>query len=160
MEPRIEIIGEKKLAGKRTIMSLTNNTTPDLWRSFMPRRKEIRNSIGIELYSMEVYPPGYFANFSFENQFEKWAAVEVKDYNSVPAEMETITSPEGLYAIFIHKGPASEGPKTYQYIFMTWLPNSKYALDSRPHFAVMGEKYKREEADSEEELWIPVTLKA
>ncbi|HTB05642.1 MAG TPA: GyrI-like domain-containing protein [Bacteroidia bacterium] len=159
MEPRIETMGEKKFVGKRTIMSLANNTTFDLWRRFMPRRKEIQNNIGIELYSIEVYPPNYFINFSFENQFEKWAAVEVKDFNSVPAEMETITSPEGLYAIFIHKGPASEGPKTYQYIFMRWLPNSTYLLDSRPHFAVMGEKYKREEPDSEEELWIPVKLK-
>lgn len=159
MEPRIETIGEKKFVGKRTIMSLANNTTFDLWRSFMPRRKEIQNSIGTELYSIEVYPSGYFANFSFEHQFEKWAAVEVKNFNSVPAEMETITSPEGLYAIFKHKGPASEGPKTYQYIFMNWLPNSTYLLNNRPHFAVMGEKYKREEPDSEEELWIPVKLK-
>ena len=70
--------------------------------------------------------------------------------------MESIASPEGLYAVFVHKGPASEGPRTYQNIFATWLPNSDFILDNRPHFAIMGEKYKREDSDSEEELWIPV----
>ena len=57
---------------------------------------------------------------------------------------------------FLHRGPASEGMKTYQYIFQTWLPVSGYRLDDRPHFAVMGEKYKKEDPDSEEEIWVPV----
>jgi len=73
--------------------------------------------------------------------------------------MKTITSPEGLYAVFVHKGAASEGPKTYQYIFTTWLPASDYQLDNRPHFAIMGEKYKGEDPGSEEELWIPIKPK-
>jgi hypothetical protein len=29
-------------------------------------------------------------------------------------------------------------------------------LNKRPHFAKMGEKYKNEDPDSEEELWIPI----
>jgi AraC family transcriptional regulator len=64
-----------------------------------------------------------------------------------------------MYAVFIHKGPASKGPETYNYIFGTWLPGSDYILDSRPHFALMGEKYKNDDPASEEEIWIPVKLK-
>ena len=124
----------------------------------MPRRKEIQQSVGTELYSIEIYPSTYFTNFSLAKEFEKWAAVEVSDF-TVPNELETLICPKGLYAVFIHKGPASEGPKTYQYILMNWLPSSGYQVDLRPHFAVMGEKYKREDPSSEEELWIPVKPK-
>ena len=159
MEPRIETLPEKKFIGKRIIMSFTKNRTYELWRSFMPKRKEIQNSVGKELFSIEVYPPLYYDYFNPDTEFEKWAAVEVTDFQTIPGEMETLTSPEGLYAVFVHKGPASEGPKTYQYIFTVWLPNSEFQLDNRPHFAIMGEKYKNEDPDSEEELWIPIKPK-
>ncbi len=55
-------------------------------------------------------------------------------------------------------GPASKGPETYRNIFETWLPASGYVLDNRPHFAVMGEKYRNEDPDSEEEIWIPIKM--
>ena len=159
MVPRIEILAEKKLVGKRIKMSFSHNKTVDLWRSFMPRRNEICNKVGSELYSLEVYDSLFFDKFNPEKEFDKWAAIEVKDYDTVPEEMETITLAHGLYAVFIHKGPASTGPKTYEYIFSTWLPGSDFLLDNRPHFAVMGEKYKKEDADSEEEVWIPIKSK-
>ena len=137
-------------------MSFADNKTFDLWREFMPRRKEILNSIGSELYSIEVYPVRYFESFDPAKNFEKWAAVEVSDFENVPGEMETLASPEGLYAIFLYKGKPSEAAKFYQNIFGDWLPNSDFVLDARPHFAVMGEKYKNDSEDSEEEIWIPV----
>ncbi len=158
-EPEIRIIAEKKYVGKHAVMSFTNNKTFDLWRGFMPRRKEIKNSLGTELYSAEVFPISFFDKFDPTRDFEKWALVEVGDFNNVPLEMETLLSPQGLYAVFIHKGPASEGPRTYDHIFRTWMPASKYTVDDRPHFAVMGDKYKKEEADSEEEIWIPIKEK-
>ena len=159
MEPRIEMLAEKKLVGKQMIMSLTNNKTPELWRSFMPRRKEIQNSIGTDLYSMQVYDEGYFRNFNPNATFTKWGAVEVTDFDSIPAEMESIVLPAGLYAVFLYKGAASAGAKTFQYIFETWLPNSDYFLDNRPHFEVLGAKYKNDDPDSEEEIWIPIKAK-
>lgn len=156
MEPRIEILPEKKFVGKRINMSFSNNKTRELWRSFMPVRREIKNIIGMELYSIEVYEPLYFNNYNPEKEFDKWATVEVTDFEKVPDDMDTLILPRGLYAVFIHKGAAGKGPETYQYIFGTWLPASDFQLDDRPHFAVMGEKYKNDDPDSEEEVWIPV----
>jgi AraC family transcriptional regulator len=158
--PRIELIQEKKLVGKRLSMSFTVNRTYQLWSSFMPRRKEIKNNTGTELYSLEIYPPLFFNDFDPETSFEKWAAIEVTDFNNVPDGMETLVLPAGLYAVFTHHGPASEGPKTYDHIFRTWLPAADYLLDNRPHFALMGEKYKQDAADTEEEIWIPVSRKS
>lgn len=156
MEPRIENLAEKKLVGKKVTMSFSDNKTGELWQSFMPERRKIDNSIGIELYSLEIYPPNYFNPFNPQTEFEKWAAVEVSDFDTIPPEMEPLSVPAGLYAVFLYKGPASAAPETYQYIFGTWIPSSAYTLDDRPHFAVMGEKYKNEDPDSEEELWIPI----
>jgi AraC family transcriptional regulator len=68
--------------------------------------------------------------------------------------------PEGLYAVFLHRGPATTGPKTFEYIFQTWLPASEYFLDHRPHFEILGTNYKNDDPDSEEEIWIPVKPKA
>lgn len=156
----IKLLGEKKLVGKRVQMSFAINTTRDLWQSFMPHLKEITNRTGKELFSAEVYPPLFFQHYSINTNFEKWAAVEVTDHNNIPKEMEAFVFPAGLYALFIHKGKAEKGPETYRYIFMDRLPESGYELDNRPHFAVMGEKYKRDDDASEEEIWIPVRPKA
>jgi AraC family transcriptional regulator len=160
MNPEIRTLTEKKFVGKRLIMSFSKNRTKNLWQGFMPRRKEIRNNIGSDLYSLEVYAPLFFDEFSPVAEFEKWAAIEVTDFGTVPEGMETLVVPAGLYAVFMHKCPASEGPKTYQYIFGIWLPYSDFLIDNRPHFAVIGEKYKNEDQDSEEEIWIPVKPRA
>jgi len=159
MEAQIKIFTEKKLLGKHIEMSFIENKTFQLWNSFMPRRKEIKNVLNSNLYSLEVFPVGHFDNFEASNTFQKWAAVEVSDFDIIPKDMETLIISTGLYAVFIHKGPASEGHKTYHSIFVEWLPNSDYTIDERPHFAVMDEKYKKDDPDSEEEIWIPIKNK-
>jgi AraC family transcriptional regulator len=157
MEPRREILTEKKLIGIRMRMSLSDNKTGQLWRIFMPRRREITNNLTHELFSMQVYDPTYdFNNFNPDATFEKWAAVEVADFNSIPGDMEPFILKGGLYAVFLHKGAAATGPVTFRYIFGSWIPNSPYMIDNRPHFEILGEKYKNDDPDSEEEIWIPV----
>ena len=139
-------------------MSLANNKTGELWRSFAPRRSEIINNLTLDLISMQVYGPTHFADFKPTNEFEKWATVEVTDFDKVPEDMETFTLHEGLYAVFDYKGSSSD-PTIFQYIFGTWLPNSGYVLDDRPHFEILGDKYKNNDPTSEEEIWIPIKPK-
>jgi AraC family transcriptional regulator len=160
MEPRIQQVDSFMLVGNKTLMSFSTNQTSRLWQQFMPRRKEIANSIGLELYSVERYlDPTFFAHFDPTKEFEKWAAVRVSAFDAIPAGMETLLIPSGAYAVFHYKGKPSEAQATYQYIYGQWIPSSVYVLDSRPHFAVMGELYKGEHPDSEEELWIPIAKK-
>ena len=160
MDPRIEILKETQLIGIRTTMSFAFNKTATLWQNFIPRRREISHVTGAELYSVEVFnDPMFFRNFDPTREFEKWAAVKVKDFDAVPEDMERLVIPSGMYAVFLYKGKPSEAQKTYQYIYSQWIPGSEYTLDNRPHFALMGEKYKGEHPDSEEELWIPIRIK-
>lgn len=158
MNPEIKILKEKKLIGKRIKMTLADNKTVELWKSFMTERNEIQNNIGTELYSMQVYGHLYFNNFNPNAEFEKWAALEVTDFNSIPDSMETFVLKGGLYAVFTYKGSSTD-IKIFQYIYGTWLPNSIYILDDRPHFEILGEKYNNEDSNSEEEIWIPINKK-
>jgi AraC family transcriptional regulator len=152
--PRLEMLFPKKLIGKRLPMSFANNRTPELWRSFMPHRKEIQNAIGTNLFSLQHYGNiNPFQNFNPEIVFEKWASVEVIDFGNIPEGMETFLLEGGLYAVFDYKG---NSPEIFQYIFQQWLPNSEYELDYRPHFEILAEKYKNNDPDSEEEIWIPI----
>ncbi|HEU4789135.1 MAG TPA: GyrI-like domain-containing protein [Flavobacterium sp.] len=153
MTPRIEILSEKKLIGKRLQMSLANNKTHELWQTFMPRRAEIQNPISADLFAVQVYEPTYFEAFAPNAVFEKWATLEVSDFDNIPAEMESFTLSDGLYAVFELKG---HDIVIFDYIFRTWIPNSKYNLDNRPHFEILGAKYKKDDPNSEEEIWIPI----
>ncbi|HWY12746.1 MAG TPA: GyrI-like domain-containing protein [Bacteroidia bacterium] len=158
MQPEIKTLTSKRLIGKRIITSLSNNKTFELWKSFMPKRNEIKNVIGTDLYSIQNYNSNYFKNFSPTLTFEKWAAVEVSNTNEIPNEMEIFTLAEGLYAVFFYKGLNSDFT-IFDHIFRTWLPNSEYDLDQRPHFEVMGAKYKNNDPESEEEIWVPIKKK-
>jgi AraC family transcriptional regulator len=159
MNPRIEIIEEKKLVGKKLTMSYANYRIGELWGSFMPRRKEITNNLSNELVSLVLYNSNHFNDFNPTNEFERWAAVEVEDFANVPAEMETFVLSSGLYAVFHYIGSTDGIASFYQNIFTVWLPNSEYELDHRPHFEILGEKYKNNDPLSEEEFFIPIKQK-
>lgn len=109
MDPKIEILLEKKLIGTRITMSLVDNRTGELWQIFMPRRNEIKKIIG-------------------------------------------------LYATFHYIGLNTD-TKIFEYIYETSIPTSIYTLDSRPHFEILGEKYKKNDLNSEENIWIPIKVK-
>jgi AraC family transcriptional regulator len=138
-------------------MSLANNTTGELWRSFLPRRREIQNSVTAELFSMQVYEHAVDVGNPYQ-EFEKWAAVEVTDVDTIPDGMETFVLPGGLYAVFHYQGSSTD-TTIFHYIFGTWLPNSNYVLDTRPSFEILGERYKNEDPNSEEDIWIPIRPK-
>lgn len=158
MTPRIVTANEKKLIGKRLIMSFADYKVSELWKNFMPRREEINNSISNDLISMTLYNPTHFLNFSPSNEFEKWAVTEVSDFDNVPSGMETFILTGGLYAVFDYKGLNTDH-SIFRYIYGEWIPRSDYDLDNRPHFEILGDKYKNGDPESEEEIWIPIKRK-
>jgi AraC family transcriptional regulator len=158
MEARIERSNDKKLVGKRMTISLSEYRIGKLWKNFMPYRKNITNRLTDDVISVSVYDPAYFIHFDPAKEFEKWAAIEVRDFDHIPEEMEAFVLPGGSYAVFDYKGSSTDH-SIFQYIFETWLPHSDYIPDNRPHFEILGEKYKNNDPDSEEEIWIPIKRK-
>ncbi len=106
---------------------------------------------------MQIYKANYFEAFNPNAELEKWAAVEVSNFDFVPKDMENFSLPSGLYAVFNYKGLSTDH-RIFQYIFEVWLPKSDYILDERPHFEVLGANYKNNDPTSEEEIWIPIKL--
>ncbi|MBI1308071.1 MAG: GyrI-like domain-containing protein [Bacteroidetes bacterium] len=158
MQPQIKKSKEIQLIGMHLQMSLSENRTPELWRKFMGKKSEIKNVESTETISMSVYPQGYFNAFNPNMKFDKWAAIPVSSVAFVPDEMKAVIIPSGMYAVFNYKGLSTD-PSIFRYIFNTWLPESDYQLDNRPHFEILGDKYKNNDAESEEEIWIPVVKK-
>jgi len=159
MIPSLKTIATKKLIGHHRTMSFQDNSTYTLWNRFMPLRNSIMNTIGSELYSVQFYDVDFFKNFNPSHPFEKWACREVLDFKNIPDGMSTIEIPAGLYAVFHYKGDNSRAAEAYNYIFTEWLPKSEYLLDSRPHFEILGEAYKYNDPESEEDIYIPIQPK-
>ncbi|RYY38634.1 MAG: AraC family transcriptional regulator [Chitinophagaceae bacterium] len=155
--PRITSMEEKLLAGRQLEMSYARNRTVELWTTFMPRRRHFKNSVSDHLYSLQVYPDAnFFRDFDPTRTFVKWALIEVRDFDNLPEGMEPFVLSAGAYAVFDFRGASSEAAAAFQYIYGVWLPASRYELDDRPHFELLGDKYRREDAQSEEEIWIPI----
>lgn len=157
IQPQIKILPQKKLVGKSLRMSLSDNKTAELWRSFMPERKKIENAVSDSLFSIQLYDTNLdFKSFTPQTEFTKCAMIEVSNFEKIPESMETQILKGGLYAVFIHKGTAKDFPKTSQYIFQEWLPNSEYELDQRAHFELLEADYNPMDENAEEEVWIPI----
>ncbi len=155
MNHRIEQLAEKKLIGKPISMRITDNKTGLLWSQFAPRIKEIQNRASQDKISLQIYPTNYFQEFNPSKEFEKWACVEVKDFDTIPEGMSSLTLKVGLYAVFDYKGSSADS-SIFEYIFGEWIPKSPYQVDERPHFEVLGANYKNNDPNSEEEIWIPI----
>ncbi|MFC4632882.1 GyrI-like domain-containing protein [Dokdonia ponticola] len=156
--PEIKLTTEKIIIGLREVMSLSNNTTPMLWKKFGPRRKEIIDTTCVGSYSIQVYDEKFTrGEFLPTTRFEKWAGVEVVAKDKVPLGMEVLTIPAGKWAVFQYQGMATQFYKMAQYIYEEWLPNSEYKLDHRPHFEYMPPDYLGPmHPDAKEEVWIPI----
>ncbi len=151
MQPKIVTLTEKKVVGMQSKMLMHQyENIIKLWESFMPKKHELKNTINQELIAIQDYPD--FGNL--ETSYNIWACVEVSNLSTVPSDMKGFTIPKGEYIKVLHKG--MDAGKTYQRIMTEWLPNSGYTIDDRPHFQVMGDKYKNGSPDSEEDFYIPV----
>lgn len=153
-QAHIETLKAKQLVGLSCSTSLVKNQTAALWKHFMKNRPTHSS----EFIAMQVYGPDYFTSFDPTKVFEQWACVEVVNLEIIPENMVPFLIPAGLYAKFNYKGPSTDH-SIYDYIYRQWVPQSKYQLDDRPHFQVMGEKYSNTSASSEEEIWIPILNK-
>jgi AraC family transcriptional regulator len=153
--PKIVHANKRLLVGLSQKMSLVNNTTAQLWQQFGPQVKTIQNRHGTDKISLQVYSHTYFESFSPENEFVKWALVEVYGFDEVPENLESFQLEAGNFAVFQYKGSSSD-TRIFEYIYGTWLPSSGYELADRPHFEVIGSNYKNNEPTSEEEIWIPI----
>jgi AraC family transcriptional regulator len=156
MQCRIEVIQPKLLVGMSQRMSHADNQTKALWQRFMPRRGEVMHRVTNDYISMQVRDPATGDWFLSTASFEKWALVEVNAADSIPYGMHQYRLQGGQYAVFLHKGPASDYAESMRYILGEWMPDSGFEPDQREHFEILPEGYDPFDPEAEEEIWVPV----
>lgn len=157
MEARILFTHKRLIVGKSLEMTLKKDGTEFLWKSFLPFLTVLGNRTGSGLISMQIYPGGLDTeNFNENTRIHKWAGAEVDAFLDVPEELDTHVIEEGLYAVFLHRGPASAFPRTAAFIYGHWLPRSGYRLDNREHFELLPPGYRPDDPNATEEVWIPI----
>ncbi|MGD1844695.1 MAG: GyrI-like domain-containing protein [Salibacteraceae bacterium] len=71
--------------------------------------------------------------------------------------MEQLEIERGQYAHFLYKGAVSGFGAAMGRFYGAWLPQSGFALDHRPHFERLDQRYLGPtHPDSVEEVYIPV----
>lgn len=134
MEPQIVTKPAFKVAGyelKTTTRDGVNNQEiPAFWGNMTAERLGmLHNQLHcVGKAELGMCFPGDPAN----EDFSYVIAVEVSDFNGVPADLFTAEIPEATYAIFTT--PANDGEEniapaiqgTWKYIHETWFPNSGY----------------------------------
>jgi AraC family transcriptional regulator len=158
MNPTIKTFPSTKFIGKNLSFTYADYRAFELWSSFMPCRKEILYTIGTDLYNIQINPENF--DFNPNTPFVKWAAVAVTNFDLVPEGMEVLDIPQGMYAVFNYKGDQSNVAAFFKAIYTEWLPASGYELGNHPQFEILGEKYKNNYPNSEEEIWIPIKKKS
>lgn len=149
-----------KMVGMSQLFSIDELNPASVWQKFMPRVKTLAPiRSGNDLYAVQEYPEiSHKRQFVTPTTVKFWAAITLKpDTNTAPDPFEILEVPAGTYAVFLHKGTAAAIAKTMNAIFGSWMPESGYVPDGRPHFQVMTPEYKGpQDPEAEEEVWIPI----
>lgn len=152
MEPTKTIKrGKFYLAGIGRVFSAeTRPEIPALWDRFIPQMKTAKNRVTNFSYGVcDAAPSG------IEGEFEYSTCVEVSDPKQIPSAWK-VKEISGRYLVFTHRGPISQFTKTVDYLWGTWLPNSKYQLRKAPDLEFYDERFTGEAKTSEVEIWIPI----
>lgn len=153
--PEIVFQGEIKLAGIRGTTTLSDNQLPDLWAQFRQLQKDVISGQCVGYGVCETQQATYTKDGDVS--FSVLVGCPVSCYKYLPPPLVEKTLPAGKYAVFTHCGTFANLIQTYQYIFGTWLSQTKEKLDNREDFEV----YEREVAsfddpDNEVKIFIPI----
>jgi AraC family transcriptional regulator len=154
METKIVTKETFKIIGLRYYGENKNQEIQQLWNVFLPRLESIKSRINQSVSYGICYPVEGENN---DAAFEYIAAVEVSDFDDLPAEMVGRTIPAQKYAVFTHKGPVDKILETYQAIYAVWQPKSGCQLKKAPDFEYYDERFNPDNPEvSELDIYIPV----
>jgi AraC family transcriptional regulator len=155
-EPRFENLGFLALAG------LAKRYTPDKL-SFIPVQwAELRNQLGYFHGRVGDKSYGVWSDvLSGGGVFMYFTGVAVGEYAPIHPSLSRIQVEPQRYAVFAHRGPASEIRRTMDAIIGEWLPRSG-RQHARPNdqapdlIEVYGENYDPEKGTGDIEVWLPI----
>ncbi len=150
--PVIEAMGEIKLVGTaRTYTMETRAQIPAQWQAFFEAGYDIANAIPGAMYGVSISgsPEG----------FRYGVGLAVNKVASIPEGTCEMVLSGGDYAVLRAKGPVSDLPQHFDWMFSTWLPGSEYGQREGAVF----ERYPDDPDNTPDmmryEIWVPVRHK-
>jgi AraC family transcriptional regulator len=128
---------------------------PQLWHELMQQIDQIKNRPNQHCIGLVEAMPKGEANSRSDELFYI-AGAEVKDFEGAPKEMLQRTIPAGRYARFTHHGKLDRLEQTMNYIYGSWLPESKMPLRNAPHLELYDERFDIGSDQSEFDILLPV----
>lgn len=161
LTPKIITRETTKLIGMKSILTNVfskyqnfNETILPFWLDFAKRIPEIQNKLHNDKTCI-----GLLKNDNTglsDDDFYYLAAVEVENFNHVPEGMVTYEIPRQTYAVFVNQGLGDKSSFTINYIYGTWLPQSKFTHAQADDFEYFDERYSIENEDSISEYYLPL----
>ncbi len=155
MEPKIKTKPGFTLVGLRYFGKNQNMEIPHLWERFNQRMRELGglpNETGDAAIGLCITPE----DEPIDGAFEYVAGLPVTEAEDVPDDFVVRRVPEQTYAVFAHKGDLPSLPKTYEYIYETWLPQSGYKLGGKMDFEYYDADFKDFAPDSVFYIYVPI----
>lgn len=160
VRPRIMEIPDIRAAGIRGRTTLRDNVLPQLWGQFMSVSGQIPNRTagGLGLGICEACREGNSLLIMNDDiLFSEVAAVEVNSFAGLPETFVPKILKGGRFAVFTHKGSLSNLKKTFDYIWGTWLMNTKEEVREGEDFETYDERFLGyDHPDSEIDIYIPI----
>ena len=147
------ILEKSTFMGFSTETSLLENQTALVFKQLMIWRKDSDEHRAQPVYDIKVYPEAYFSSFNPSRSFTKWAAVQQQNTKQIDG-LQSYDVDNGLYLCFTCEGSVSA--QFFQELYTSWLPQSEYELDDRPHFDKIWPDSAQRGAVLKEEIYIPV----
>ncbi|VVN98299.1 GyrI-like domain-containing protein [Pseudomonas fluorescens] len=127
----------------------TTKAIPDLWEKFIPEIGRVPGQKSEVTYGICCNPDG-------KGGFEYIAGVEISKLDDLPDKYRWVEVQPQHYAVFEHKGTLETLPKTFQYIWKTWLPQSGYQAADAPEFERYSEDFNPKLNTGKLEIWLPL----
>lgn len=127
----------------------TSREIPELWEKFIPEIGKIPGQKGEVTYGICCNPDG-------KGGFEYIAGVEISKLDDLPDKYRWVEVQPQQYVVFEHKGSLDTLPKTFHYIWKTWLPKSGRQAADAPEFERYSEDFNPKLNTGTLEIWLPV----
>lgn len=160
VHPRIVELPDIQAAGLRGQTTVKDNILPELWFQFMNLVDQIPNRTagGRGFGICEACREGNIIyQMTDERQFSEVVSVEVDCFEGLPEPFVPKVIEGGKYAVFTHRGSLESIIVTFQYIWGTWLLNTKEELDAREDFECYDGRFLGYgNPESEVDIYIPI----
>lgn len=120
-----------------------------LWQRFVPHIGKVPGQVDRKTYGICCNPDG-------QGGFEYIAGVEISKLDDLPERYRWIEVQPQHYAVFEHGGALQDLPRTFDYIWNTWLPQSGREAADAPEFERYSADFNPRAGTGVLEIWLPL----